>query len=124
MSPRSAEFLEEARECLAAADALLERGLATRSVHESYYAMLYAARAALSERDETARTHRGTWHLFRATFVEPHGFDVRLYQCAHQAQTMREGADYDAADVSDREAEDTYRNASGFVEAVEALLAD
>jgi hypothetical protein len=28
-------------------------------------AMLYAARAALSEGDEHARTHRGTWNLFR-----------------------------------------------------------
>lgn len=124
MSPRSREFLDEARECLRAAAALIEGGHVTRSVHESYYAMLYAARAALSERDEPAKTHRGTWHLFRVAFVEGGPFEVELFDKTQRAQTMREDADYDAAPFSPSEAEQVHRDAERFVDAVATMLAD
>jgi uncharacterized protein (UPF0332 family) len=100
----------------------LDRGLATRSAHESYYAMLYAARAALSERDESARTHRGTWHMFRIALVEGGSFSSDLFDKAQRAQTTREDADYDAVGLSDEEAEDLFRDATTFVDAVAAEL--
>jgi uncharacterized protein (UPF0332 family) len=124
LSPRSKEFLDQARECLRAAAALLDQGLATRSVHESYFAMLYAARASLSERDESAKTHRGTWHLFRAAFVEGGEFPTELYGRAQRAQTMREGADYDAAPLSAEEAEALHQDAARFVDAVAEMVGD
>lgn len=64
MSPRSAEFMEQARERIAAARDLIETEHAVASISSSYYAMLYAARAALSERDQHAKTHSGTWASF------------------------------------------------------------
>ena len=44
-------------------------GHAATAVSTACYAMLYAARAALSERDRHARSHAGTWGLFREEFV-------------------------------------------------------
>ena len=56
--------MAEAQERLEAARALLERRLLGAAVSDAYHAILYAARAALSEQDKNARTHRGTWSLF------------------------------------------------------------
>jgi uncharacterized protein (UPF0332 family) len=69
MSPRSQEFFAEAERRLAAATLVRERGLNAAAVSAAYYAMLYAARAALSEHDRIARTHSGTWQLLREEFV-------------------------------------------------------
>jgi integrase len=38
---------------------------------------LFAARAALSERDQDAKTHRGTWSLFHQEFVAGGTFTVQ-----------------------------------------------
>jgi uncharacterized protein (UPF0332 family) len=65
MSPRSEEFIDQARDRAALAREALASGHLAGAVSAAYYAMLYAARAALSESDEHARTHRGAWHLFR-----------------------------------------------------------
>jgi uncharacterized protein (UPF0332 family) len=64
VSPRSDELLARARDGVAAARALVDAGHAATAVSTAYYAMLYAARAALSERDVNARTHAGTWQCF------------------------------------------------------------
>jgi len=64
MSPRSAEFMSQARDRLAIAREVFTSGHREGSVSAAYYAMLYAARAALSEDDDHARTHRGTWNRF------------------------------------------------------------
>lgn len=93
------------------------------AVAAAYYAALYAARAALSEREEHARTHRGTWHRFRETFVLPGTFDEGLYQRVAALQKSREAADYDAATIDEREAADLLADAERFVEAVAHLLA-
>jgi hypothetical protein len=53
--------------------------------------MLYAARAALSERDRLARSHAGTWALFREEFVLTGEFEADLAQAAQCAQARRRG---------------------------------
>jgi predicted nucleotidyltransferase len=75
MSPRSKEFMDGARERLAAARTNLDANLPYVAVGLAYYAMLYAARAALSEEDRYAKTHSGTWTLFRELFVQTGGVD-------------------------------------------------
>lgn len=69
MSPRSAELLAAAREALRGAQGALDADAPARAASAAYYAMLYAARAALSEQDANAKTHRGTWQLFKESFV-------------------------------------------------------
>src|ERR1044072_2224779 len=75
MSPRSEEFMEQARDRLADAQTILKTAHPAVVVSAAYYGMLYAARAALSERGEYAKTHSGTWTLFSQIFVAPGDFD-------------------------------------------------
>lgn len=54
--------MEQARERLADAQKIVGLVHPAVLVSAAYYAMLNAARAALSERGEYAKTHGGTWH--------------------------------------------------------------
>jgi uncharacterized protein (UPF0332 family) len=114
--------MAEARERLEAARALLERGLLGAAVSDAYYAILYAARAALSEHDQNAKTHRGTWALFHDEFVASGAFDAGLAREARATQDLREGVDYAAVRVSRDEAARIVDVAERFVTAVRALL--
>jgi uncharacterized protein (UPF0332 family) len=122
VSPRSAELMAVARERLEAARALLERELWGPAVSDAYYAILYAARAALSERDRNAKTHRGTWAAFNEEFVASGDIAVELAREARATQEPREGVDYAAARVSSDEARRITEVAERFVAAIETLL--
>lgn len=65
-----------ARDRLTLASIALAAGSYGGAVSAAYYAMLNAARAALSEEDSYAKTHSGTWTLFRETFVATERFDA------------------------------------------------
>ena len=80
--------MNEAREAIRAARVLIDSGLWARSVSDAYYAMLYAARAALSEEDSYAKTHRGAWDLFWQTFAATGRFDEELAAEARQTQEL------------------------------------
>jgi len=123
MSPRSGEFMASALERLATARAALPAGPAG-AVSSAYYAVFYAARAALSERDRYAKTHSGTWHLFHEQFVVTGEFGVDLHSAAAGLQQRREAADYDAATMTQAEAAELIAVAERFVAAVRTLLGD
>ena len=112
-----------ARDRARTARAALASGSPSSATSLAYYAMLYAARAALSEEDRNARTHRGTWQLFRATFVDTGRFDGELAAAAQETQALREGADYDARRVSPDEAERMCELAERFLGAIDDLVA-
>jgi uncharacterized protein (UPF0332 family) len=114
--------MSQAHDRVALARVALGSGHMEGAVSASYYAMLYAARAALSERDEHARTHRGTWHLFRERYVIADVFDQHLYALAQKAQEAREGGDYEAITPSRSDAEAIVAGAGDFVAAVERML--
>lgn len=122
MSPRSDEFLVAAKRRLAAAEASVTADPST-ALSAAYYAMLYAARAALSEREISARTHRGTWHEFREAFVVSGEFDEVLTTEAQKFQPEREQADYEAWFAPVEEAQRAIGVARRFLEAIEALFA-
>jgi len=88
----------------------------------AYYAMLYAARAALSERDLYAKTHSGVWSAFGAEFVASGSFTPELAQVAARAQRIRELGDYEAKPPSGAEAAALVEDAERFVDAVLGLL--
>ncbi len=123
MSPRSAEFLARARDGAASARTLVGAGHAATAVSTAYYSMLYAARAALSERDRHARSHAGTWALFREEFVVSGQFDAEFAQAAQRAQARREASDYAAESFDVSEAAELVATAERFVAAVERLTA-
>ncbi len=114
--------MQAARRRLAAAKAAVEDDPST-ALSAAYYAMLYGARAALSERDSFSKTHRGTWHEFRASFVESGEIDAELAADAQKVQPEREQADYDAWSAPPEEARRVIDLAGRFLDAVDALLA-
>lgn len=123
MSPRSAEFLDAARRRLAVAHAALAHDPAS-ALSTAYYSMLYAARAALSERDVYAKTHAGTWHELRRVFVEPGLLDGRLVSEAQSVQSKRERSDYNAWLAPEQEAREVIQLAEQFLHAVEAAIGE
>lgn len=122
MSPRSEDFIHSARARLVGARHALAAGDLDLAVSAAYYAMLYAARAALSEHDEHARRHGGTWNLFFRRFVTTGAFDQDLHGFAQRAQKSREGADYEAITPEPAEARSHVEGAESFVAAVERML--
>ena len=124
MSPRSEEFMAEARDRLAAAHALLAPGFPPAAVSLAYYAMLYSARAALSEENRYAKTHSGTWHLFGEVFVDTGRFERQLFSDARDTLELRLGADYDAKQIQPDKAEAVVELAARFLSAIEALYPD
>jgi len=122
VSPRSVEFMEQARDRVGLARMALASGHLEGAVSAAYYAMLYAARAALSERDEYARTHGGTWHLFHERYVTTGAFDQHLHTLAGRAQRAREGGDYEAITPSRADAEELVAGAADYIAAVEHML--
>ena len=113
-----------AREWLAGARTTLASGFPTGAVSLGYYAMLYAVRAALSEEDRYAKTHSGTWQLFRETFVVTGRFDEALFERAQGTLPLRMAADYEARRVAHNDAEEVVELADRFVQAIEALYPD
>jgi len=115
--------MEQARDRLAAAREALDAKHRSVAVSVAYYAMLYAARATLSEDDENACSHRGTWNLFRIKYVTVDAFDAALFTLAQHAQVAREGGDYAAVTPSAEEASRYVDGAAEFIAAVEQMLA-
>ena len=114
--------MQQARERLADAQAIGGSAHPALIVSAAYYAMLYAARAALSERGEYAKTHSGTWTLFSKVFVASGEFDQNLKTMASRAKKAREKGDYEAAPPTPEEAADFVEGAAEFVAAIERLL--
>jgi uncharacterized protein (UPF0332 family) len=123
VSPRSQEFMDQARERVVAARELFDANHLEPAVSVAYYAMLNAARAVLSEDDEHARTHGGAWHLFRQRYVVTGAFDQGLYTLATRAQKTREQGDYEAVTPDPEEAQTIVDGAGDFLIAVEAMTA-
>jgi len=123
VSPRSAEFLEAGTRRLALARASIETD-PSGALSAAYYSMLYAARAALSERGIHARTHAGTWHELRREFVEPGLLDVELVTEAQRVQSEREQSDYDAWTAPAEEVRRVIELADRFLGAVRSAIGD
>lgn len=124
MSPRSAESAGGAREALRGAQAALDADAPARAASAAYYAMFYAARAALSEEDANAKTHRGTWHLFHERFVTGGAFDRELFADAQRAQDIRELGDYSAQPPSGEQAAGLIEVAQRFVSAIASMVGE
>lgn len=121
MSPRSEEFIRSARRALGAARREVDE-FPERAISSAYYGMLYAARAALSEEDRYAKTHRGVWDLFHLTFVATGRFDAALARQARESQALRERSDYDAAIATKEEGEAIVEFAARYLDAVATML--
>ena len=116
--------MASAHDRIGAAHAALASGFPSVAVSAAYYAALYAARAALSEEDRHAKTHRGVWGLFGELFVSPGRFDSQLFAEARRVQELREATDYDAREIPDEQAREIVAAAESFVSGVAAMLGE
>lgn len=114
--------MQQARDRLADAEAILGTAHPAVVVSAAYYGMLYAARAALSERGEFAKTHSGTWTLFSQVFVAPGEFDQHLSAVARRAKDAREEGDYEATPASPGQAAEFVKGTAEFIAAIERLV--
>lgn len=115
--------MDQARERVVAARELFDANHLEPAVSVAYYAMLNAARAALSEYDEYARGHGGTWHLFHQRFVATGAFDEDLHALAGSAQEARQQGDYEAITPDPGAAKGYVEGAAEFIAAIEAMTA-
>jgi len=114
--------MEAARERLSDAQKIVDVAHPALVVSAAYYAMLNAARAALSEHDSYTKTHSGTWTLFSERFVVTGAFDRELFGFTGRAQEARQEGDYQAKPLSPDLARELLDAAGRFVAAVEGML--
>jgi uncharacterized protein (UPF0332 family)/predicted nucleotidyltransferase len=96
-----------------------------RAVSGAYYAMLYAARAALNEAGEAPKSHSGVQHQLRETYVKNGPLDPYYHSLLSRAEGDRLDADYELSpSFSAEDAEQWITRAEDFVETIEAMLLD
>lgn len=117
------DLLNRARQAAQSARTLLASGDLNGAVNRAYYAMFYAAHAALEHRGvETASSKHGTLvrrfgeHLVK-TGILPRALGTSL----NAVLELRQKADYGSGEVARVDAERSLREAEAFVAAVEGL---
>ena len=117
------QLLAKSGRFLSSADALLGLGDLDSAVSRAYYAMFYAAQAALLTKGLPSSSHGGVVSAFGEHFVKSGVFPREIGRALHRAQEMRQLADYDPeASIAPDEAGDLLRQARDFVDRVEAWL--
>lgn len=117
-------WLERAADTLEAARALRDGEFYNESVSRSYYAMFYAAKAAVASEGIRSTKHSSVISAFGRPFAKTGRLDARLHRALMAAHRQRQSADY-LLGVANSE-EDASRllvDAEDFVGAVRALLA-
>ncbi len=123
MKEATEDALERARNHLNWTDRDLDLEDYNRAVSDAYYAMLYAARAALNEAGKAPKSHQGVQHELRETFVETGRIDARYHSMLSQAEDDRLDADDELSpSFTQADAEQWIARAEDFVDTIEALL--
>ncbi len=123
MSGEIEGLLDKARRSLASARRNLEDGDADFAASRAYYAMSYAAEAALLARGRVFSKHAAVVAEFGREFVRPEEVAAEHGRALREGLRARLVADYGAADeFPASRAEGVLRSAERFVEAVQTLL--
>ena len=88
-------FLARAAESLTAAQLLLGASLYDDAVSRAYYAMFYAAKAALESANIEAHSHSGVINQFGLHFIKPGLLDAQYGRILTQTFQSRQVSDYD-----------------------------
>ncbi len=106
-----------------ASKTLFENGFYGDAVSRAYYAMFFAAKALLSQRDIYPRTHRGLISQFGLEFVKNGEFKKELFDLFTRAQEDREEADYGLlSKLGKKEAEIIINGAEMFLEECNSII--
>ena len=114
--------LDQAKECLLAADANLSISLKT-SANRSYYCIFHSIRAVLALDGFDSKKHSGVISEFRRKYVKTGIFDPAMSNMIKQTFTTRNESDYeDFYVVSKEEAMKQTENARDFLETCERYI--
>ncbi len=117
------EWLRRARDALGAGSLLLDRGYFLVSVSRAYYAMFYAAKAAVVSEGLEAIKHSTVISVFGQHFAKTGRVPGSLHKSLRIAFDERQLADYTLDWTVSREAAQTrLAEAEHFVSAISALL--
>lgn len=109
-------LMERAHEKLKVATSLFVTGFYSDAVSRAYYAMFYAARALLSEKNRYPKTHRGVISQFGLKFVKEGEFEKEIFDLFARAQEDREEADYGLlSEIEEEEAKKIIEGADKFL---------
>jgi uncharacterized protein (UPF0332 family) len=123
MKPESKKLLVKADRALRAAELLLRDGAPDFAAGRAYYAMFYAAEAALSEGNLQFRKHSGVHAAFGEHLAKPGLLDPKFHRWLLNAFDKRILGDYSyEMDVDDEAAQEMIEQAREFVAAVETFL--
>ncbi len=118
-----AMWLELAESKLDHARRIFEIGLYDDAVSRAYYAMFYAAKAALLSEDVDLRRHSSAVTKFRELFVMTGRVDAEYLRYLGRAQSARERSDYAPfAPLSKDGAEEILKAATVFIDKIKMLL--
>ncbi len=124
MERRVTRFLELADEALGDAEYSLDRGSLRNAAGRAYYAMFYAASAALARTDSRPpRTHGGVANQFGLRYVTTGMFDATLAGALGETYELRRQSDYQLeVDFTESDVASAVETAREFVRAVKELL--
>ncbi len=118
-----ARLLEKADESLDAAKSLLADDHNAFAASRTYYAMFYAAEAALLRKDLSFSKHAAVMAEFNRVFVKSGVFAPGMFKSLQLGFDMRSQGDYSILPVPRERAEGLLEKAREFVAAVREYLA-
>ncbi len=119
---RVSERIAKARESVEAARELQAAGHHGFAAARGYYAMFYAAEAALLLKALQFKKHSAVHAHFNKVFVKPGVFPPSMFKALRAAAQIRTEGDYGIGPVAEEEVERTITEAQEFVSAVEDYL--
>ena len=115
--------MDSAAEKLDSAQLLLQAGKFKDSVGRSYYAFFTAMRAVLAKDKVDFSKHAGVIAYFQREYIKTEIFDKKFSKYIQSAFQIRNSCDYDDFYIaSKQDAEEQYRRASEFYQAVKKYL--
>lgn len=116
--------LQLADEALSDSHYLLQDARLKAAINRAYYAMFYAAQAALSSGQvRMPKTHRGVLTLFNSHYVRTGKVNAQFARDFRTAFNLRQQSDYEAyTNVEETQVQDMVQKAEAFVTEVRKLL--
>lgn len=120
---QAAKELKRARKALLAARTLLEHELFEDCISRSYYAVLHAAKAALTITGVTARSHHGVRSMFGLHIVKTGKLEKVWAEILTAQQEDREIGDYEIGiEIEKDRASTRVDDAERFVQRIERFI--
>lgn len=123
MKPEVQALLKKARESAQAAQVLLAQGFWDFAASRAYYAMFYAAEAALLTKGLSFSSHSAVIGAFGKEFAKSNVLNPKFHRYLIDGQDLRNAGDYDVGTpVTEAQAKDAVGWAEEFIAEVERFL--